>query len=43
MHYRLITSAVSRPLSTLIALAIGAQLLMAGQLAQAQQLSLIHI
>ena len=42
MHYRLITSAVSRPLSTLIALAIGAQLLMAGQLAQAQQLPHSH-
>ena len=42
MHYRLITSAISRPLSTLIALAIGTQLLMTGQLAQAQQLPHSH-
>ena len=41
MHYRLITSAISRPLSTLIALAIGA-LLMTGQIAQAQQLPHSH-
>jgi len=42
MHYRYTTSAVSRPLSTLIALVVGAQLFITGQLAQAQQLPHSH-
>ena len=42
MHYRYITSASFRPLSVLTALAIGAQLFMASQLTQAQQLPHSH-
>ena len=42
MHYRNITSAISYPLSTLIALTIGTQLLMSSQVIQAQQLPHSH-
>ena len=42
MHYRNTTSAISYPLSTLIALTIGTQLLMSSQVIQAQQLPHSH-